>query len=252
MGDKKLQMEYAMQPTNIHILCTRPLPPAIVAEAKQVGIGIDVLPFIETESILSVQVQQEIEQVALQETTVVFTSMNAVDAVTVFLDGHKPAWNIYTLGTTTKKLVASYFGEDKIKGTAADATALAEVIVHEGLAEEVNFFCGDRRRDELPEMLRGNDIDVNEIVVYQTIATAHKVESVYHGILFFSPSAVESFFSINKVQPSTLMFAIGSTTATAINKFTGNKTIVADEPGKENLVEKMIAYFTQPDMQLEF
>ena len=239
-----MQTEYAMQQNNIHILCTRPLPAAIIAEATQSGIRIDVLPFIETESILSVEVQQEIDQVALQVTTVVFTSMNAVDAVTIFLDGHKPAWNIYTLGTTTKKLAAAYFGEDKIVGTAADATALADIIALEGLSEEVNFFCGDRRRDELPDILRKNDIDVNEIVVYHTIATPHKINKAYQGILFFSPSAVESFFSINKVTADTLIFAIGSTTASSIEKYTSNKIIVADEPGKENLVEKMINYFT--------
>lgn len=239
-----MQTVYVMQQNNIHILCTRPLPQAIVTDAMQLGIGIDVLPFIETESILSVEVQQEIDQVALQATTVVFTSMNAVDAVTVFLDGHKPAWNIYTLGTTTKNLVSAYFGEDKIMGTAADATALADIIVAEGLAEEVTFFCGDRRRDELPGILRKNDIEVNEIVVYQTIATPHKINKAYQGILFFSPSAVDSFFSINKVAADTLIFAIGSTTAANIKKYTGNKIIVADEPGKENLVDKMITYFT--------
>ncbi len=236
--------EYAMQQNKISILCTRPLPQSVVAEALQAGISIDVFSFIETESILSVEVQQEIEQVALQETTVVFTSMNAVDAVTIFLDGHKPSWKIYTLGTTTKKLVTNYFGEPAIMGSASDAAALAEVIVEDGLAEEVNFFCGDRRRDELPGILRNNDIEVNEIVVYHTIATPHKINKDYKAILFFSPSAVESFFSVNKVPAHSLMFAIGSTTAASIEKYTTNKIIVADEPGKENLVDKMIAYFT--------
>ncbi len=233
-----------MQQNNISILCTRPLPQLIVTEAMQSGIEIDVLSFIETESILSVEVQQEIEQVALQETTVIFTSMNAVDAVTVFLDGHKPAWNIYTLGTTTQKLVADYFGTDKILGAAADATKLGELIAGEAIATEVNFFCGDRRRDELPGILRNNDIEVNEIVVYHTIATPHIINKAYEGILFFSPSAVDSFFSVNKVAPHSLMFAIGRTTATSIKKYSDNKIIVANEPGKENLVEKMIAYFT--------
>ncbi len=233
-----------MQQNNISILCTRPLPQAIVAEAMQSGIGIEVMPFIETESILSVEVQQEIEQVALQETTVVFTSMNAVDAVTIFLDGHQPAWKIYTLGTTTKRLVTEYFCEDKLVGSAADASSLADLIVAEGLADEVNFFCGDRRRDELPGILRASDIDVNEVVVYQTIATPHKINKAYAAILFFSPSAVENFFSVNKVAAHSLMFAIGSTTAASIEKYTTNKIIVADEPGKENLVDKMIAYFT--------
>ncbi len=233
-----------MQQNNISILCTRPLPQVVIDEAMQAGICIDVLSFIETESILSVEVQQEIEQVALQETTVVFTSMNAVDAVTVFLDGQKPSWNIYTLGTTTKKLVAEYFGEDKILGSAADASALAELIAAEGQAEEVSFFCGDRRRDELPAILRNSEIEVNEIMVYQTLATPHKINKPYQAVLFFSPSAVESFFSVNKSVEGLLMFAIGRTTADSIRKYSDNKIIVADEPGKENLVEKMIAYFT--------
>lgn len=233
-----------MQQSNIDILCTRPLPQAIVAEAIQQGVAIDVLPFIKTESILSVEVQQEIELIALQTTTVVFTSMNAVDAVTVFLDGQKPDWNIYTLGTTTKKLVADYFGEDRIVNTAPDASALATVIAADGLTEEVNFFCGDRRRDELPHMLRSHDIEVNEITVYQTISTPHKISKAYMAILFFSPSAVESFFSANKAPAGAVMFAIGSTTAAAIQQYTNNTIIVADEPGKENLVEKMITYFT--------
>ena len=128
-------------------------------------------------------------------------------------------------------------------GAAADATKLGELIAGEAIATEVNFFCGDRRRDELPGILRNNDIEVNEIVVYHTIATPHIINKAYEGILFFSPSAVDSFFSVNKVAPHSLMFAIGRTTATSIKKYSDNKIIVANEPGKENLVEKMIAYF---------
>jgi uroporphyrinogen-III synthase len=233
-----------MQENNIPVLCTRPLPLSLMDEAAAVGITIDELSFIETESILSVEVQQEIELAATEIATVVFTSMNAVDAVTIFLDGHQPDWSIYAIGTATARLIKEYFGERNIAGTASDAAALAKLIAADRFTDEVIFFCGDQRRDELPDILKQHDIEVNEIVVYQTIATPHKIEKDYFGILFFSPTAVQSFFSKNKVAGRTILFAIGNTTANEIRKFSNNKIIISDEPGKENLVAKMIEYFS--------
>lgn len=233
-----------MQQSSIQILCTRPLPSSLIEEAALSGIEIEEQPFIETESILSVEVQQEIELVSTEVATVVFTSMNAVDAVTIFLDGHQPEWTIYSIGTATARLVKEYFGEERIAGTASDGAALAELIAEDRFTDEVVFFCGDQRRDELPDILKQHNIEVNEIVVYQTIEVPHKISKSYHGILFFSPSAVRSFFKINKLQEKTIAFAIGNTTANEINKFSSNKIIISDEPGKENLVQKVIEYFT--------
>ena len=233
-----------MEQNTIKILCTRPLPSALIEEAALTGIDIEVSPFIETESILSVEVQQEIELVSTETAAVVFTSMNAVDAVTIFLDGHQPEWMIYSIGTATGRLVKEYFGEDKIAGMASDAASLAELIAEDRFVDEVIFFCGDQRRNELPTILKHHEIEVNEIIVYQTIAVPHKIEKLYHGILFFSPSAVESFFKKNKLSEKTILFAIGNTTANEIKKYSINKIIISDEPGKENLVQKMVEYFS--------
>ncbi len=232
-----------MQQNNIKILCTRPLTATLIDEAAGAGISIDELSFIETESILSIEVQQEIELVSTEIATVVFTSMNAVDAVTTFLDGHQPEWTIYSIGTATARLIKEYFGEERIAGAANDASALADLVAEDRFTDEVVFFCGDQRRDELPDILRQHDIEVNEIVVYQTIEVPHKIDEFYHGILFFSPSAVRSFFRLNKLEEKTIAFAIGNTTANEIKKFSNNKIIISDEPGKENLVQKMMEYF---------
>ncbi|MEO6731654.1 MAG: uroporphyrinogen-III synthase [Ferruginibacter sp.] len=229
---------------SIQILCTRPLNESLIDEAKQVGITIDELSFIETEPIQSIEIQQEIEQAFLLTTTVVFTSMNAVEAVAFYQEENQPAWKIYCIGNTTNKLVSNYFGEDKITGTANDATELAMLIAEDENTKEVIFFCGDLRRDELPAILRNSGIDVNEIVVYQTTTVPHKISKNYHGILFFSPSAAVSFFQQNKLPATTILFAIGNTTANEIKKYTINKIIISDEPGKENLVKKMMEYFT--------
>ncbi len=227
---------------SINILSTRPLPDEIVETAAKKNIRIDLFSFIETEPVETVEVQQEIEQAATLSTTIVFTSMNAVESVANFATDI-PGWKIYCIGNTTEQLVIKYFSSSVIAGTASNAADLAEIICLESDGEEVIFFCGNQKRDELPRILRDNQIDVTEIVVYETVFVPHKIKKEYHGILFFSPSAVNSFFSANKVQPSCVLFAIGNTTSGEIQNFASNKIIVADEPGKINLAEKMIEYF---------
>lgn len=231
-----------MQENSIQILCTRPLSESLVEEVKEQGILVDIISFIETEPILSIEVQQEIEQALVKMAAVVFTSMNAVEAVANYID-EQPNWRIYCIGTATQRLVKQYFGETAIAGTASDASELAELIVEDEPGEEIIFFCGDQRRDELPSILEANGLSLEEIVVYQTIAVPHKIKKTYNGILFFSPSAADSFFSVNKVNGPTLLFAIGQTTARTIKKYTSGKVIVSDEPGKESLVEKMLEMF---------
>jgi len=229
---------------NVHILCTRPIGKALLQEAREQNIIIDELSFIETIPFETIAIQQEIEQAALQQTTVIFTSMNAVEAVANFIDYQPTGWSIYCIGTTTHELVIKYFGASSIAGTANSATELALLIAANTIIDEVIFFCGDQRRDELPEILHSHNISVTEIIVYETIAVTHTITKVYDGMLFFSPSAVNSFFATNKLPATTILFAIGSTTAGEIEKYTANKIIVSDVPGKENLVNKMIEYFT--------
>jgi uroporphyrinogen-III synthase len=227
----------------VNILCTRPIDQSLINSARSKGNFIDVLSFIETTPLKTITLQQEIEDALGSAATVVFTSMNAVEAVAAYLDGHQPQWKIYSIGTTTDQLINKYFGKGLIAGTAFNAADLAALIVKDSLTEKLIFFCGNQRRDELPAILRNNNIAVTEIEVYQTTAVPHKIDKAYDGILFFSPSAVESFFSNNTIGSQTILFAIGNTTADAIKSFSDNKIIIADTAGKENLVKQMIAYF---------
>ena len=81
-------------PADISILCTRPVKQTLVDEATANGIQLEVIPVIDTEPIQDIDIQQEVEQTALQYATVVFTSMNAVESVITMLDHQVPEWNI--------------------------------------------------------------------------------------------------------------------------------------------------------------
>ena len=155
-----------MQKDRISILCTRNVSDSLRSYADGEGIDLHIESFIETEPVQTIEVQQEIEQAALLSATVVFTSMNAVEAVATTLDGQIPDWQIFCIGNTTKELVEKYFGEGLIRDTADDAATLADAILYEGETNDVIFFCGDQRRSELLEKLNEQNIEVNEIVVY--------------------------------------------------------------------------------------
>jgi uroporphyrinogen-III synthase len=213
-----------------------------VAEAAALDIVIDTLSFIQTTPILSEQVAQQVQLYAQQDTTVVFTSMNAVETVINFLNDERPFWEVYCIGDTTGNLVSEYFGSSAIAGTANNALALAAVMLLDGIKEAV-FFCGDQRRDELPETLKTNNVTLHEVVVYQTISNPQAVEKNYDGILFFSPSAVESFFTANSISDNTILFAIGNTTGDTIKKFSNNRVITSVMPGKEALAKQAIEHF---------
>lgn len=228
---------------NVQVLCTRPVSEMLVEDAVAKGIELDLLSFITTAPIETVEVQQEVEHALLLSATIVFTSMNAVEAVAAFMIDTIPNWRIYCIGNTTRQLVTKYFGEASIAGTANSAEALASLIIEEGEAEELIFFCGDQRRDELPGLLNEQEIFVDEVVVYQTVAVPHKLEKQYHGVLFFSPSAVHSFFTVNKLDEHAIVFAIGTTTADAVAAYCSNKIVMAPHPGKEELVREMIGFF---------
>src|SRR5689334_15823331 len=181
MEEQRLQKVFDMPQNSVHILITRPVDESLLNQAREAGLDMEVVSFIETEPIQTVELQQEIEQALFQTATIVFTSVSAVEAVAAQLDDQDPDWEIFCIGKKTKDLVEEHFGKHHIAGYANNAIDLAQVIVENTDAEEIIFFCGDNRRPELPHALKEQDIHVVEIVVYQTVGLPRKVNKHYQG-----------------------------------------------------------------------
>ncbi|WP_158638384.1 uroporphyrinogen-III synthase [Panacibacter ginsenosidivorans] len=214
----------------------------LIYKAANKGISIDEVSFVETEAIITTDIIEKIKNIATKKATVVFTSMNAVDAVTAQLT-QIPDWKIFCVGGVTKETVFNFFGEKSVEGTAKNAKMLAEKIILTGESKEVFFFCGDQRLDELPETLNANDIKVNEVIVYTTRLIPNFIVKNYDGIIFFSPSAVHSFFSDNTIATSVVLFSIGTTTTATIKTYCTNKIITSEWPGKENMIDLVLDYY---------
>lgn len=171
----------------------------------------------------------------------IFTSQNAVWSILQNKDSLSELQqkNVFCVGLKTKALLEENgFTVIAYTGYAAD---LAEIITLVYPKETFTFFSGNLRRETLPETLKAAGIVFNEIEAYETKLTPQKINTAVNGILFFSPSAVESYLKDNTIKKE-ICFCIGSTTAEALEKITKNIAI-ANQPTVENTIIQCINEF---------
>lgn len=205
----------------------------MVDEAKKQGVQLDELSFITTRPIQSEEITQKIQLLSTQTHTVVFTSMNAVEAVAAQIS-QAPNWQMYSIGNTTRNLIEEKWGSERLIATADNAQQLGQRLIDDGVRNVV-FFCGNIRRDELPNKIRSEGGTMEEVVVYETEELPEKLTKDYDGILFFSPSAVQAFYQQNQPAKHTMLFAIGKTTAEALRQHKARNIVVGDKTDKVEL-----------------
>lgn len=230
------------------VLSTKKLEPSLIEQANENDIEIIEQEAIKIYPIRTKEKWNEIFQIIEAEKEfVVFTSSNAVNGVKKYLNDYtnpfEIKWKIFSLSGRSKDALDETAGAlGRIIGTADNAAELAEKIISQKPGEVI-FFCGNQRRNELPDRLKAAGIKVHEVAVYETVATPVAAAEDLEAILFFSPSAVQSFFSINQLKKNTVCFAIGQTTANSILDFTSNKIIITESPKQEMMLESVRFYF---------
>ncbi len=172
----------------------------------------------------------------------IFTSQNAVEAFNLHLSNFQKKMEsgkaCFCVGEKTKLLLEKN-GQKVVKRTH-NAADLARFIVKYHKNESFLFFCGNRRNDDLPDILTKNKVYFKEVTVYDTELHPQHFSESFDGILFFSPSGVKSFAMSNEIGKS-VVFCIGHTTAKEAALYT-ESIIVADTPTIENLLQKVISH----------
>jgi len=164
---------------------------------------------------------------------VIITSKNSVEALLHNFSAVELQFkNIYCVGRRTKRLVEKRIGP--VKHAEKNAKALAEHLVEYIDGTEVTYFCSDLRLDDLPTILNDNNIKVNEVEAYQTKYDCKIVKDSVEGIMFYSPSTVQSYLKENNADK--IAFCIGETTATEAKKHFKDVR-VAKAPTVESVIE---------------
>jgi len=234
----------------IKILSTKKLHLALVASLRQrPDIIYSEFAFIETVPIHCALPEQLMHQEP--GTAIVFTSGVAVKclaALDPLLSLHQS--NIFCLEGNTRDQVITAWGADCVKDSAGNAEALAYRIITANVYHTIVFVCGASRSERLPEVLRNNGINVLEMIVYETVYTPQPVINNPDAVLFFSPSAVHSFFSINQLPGATICCVIGAATAAAILEYgTDFRIITAAYPGQESLLQQLFKHLQIPSIE---
>ncbi|MBC7606798.1 MAG: uroporphyrinogen-III synthase [Burkholderiales bacterium] len=171
----------------------------------------------------------------------IFTSQNAVESVlqNQKLDELKPIKS-FCVGEKTKALLQ--INGFEVVFQSEYVAELASVICNQYQKNSFTFFSGNLRRAILPEAMQLAKIEYEEIEVYETILTPQPVNSPPQGILFFSPSAVESYLMKNVIS-NEICFCIGKSTAETLAKSTQN-IIIAHQPTVENVIIQCLNYYS--------
>lgn len=172
---------------------------------------------------------------------VIITSKNGVEALLEnFTKEELQFQNIYCVGRRTKKLIQQKIGE--VKHSEKNAQKLAEYLSEEIKGGEVTYFCSNLRLDTLPAVLSGKGITVNEIEAYKTMYSPAEVTDKVSGVLFYSPSTVESYIQKNSLDK--IAFCIGESTAKEARKHFENVQI-AKVPTVESVIELVNLHYVQ-------
>jgi uroporphyrinogen-III synthase len=186
----------------------------------------------------------EIEHTNFQLNTtfdyLIFTSQNAVVSV-LKNENHLILKDkiCFCVGTKTKQLLLQ--NGFKVENSFDYADELVDYILEHHSDKKFTFFSGNLRRDTIPMAFQKKEIVFEEIEVYTTILTPHKMNSTVDGVLFFSPSAVQSYLKENPIS-NEVCFCIGATTAAEVEKIT-KKIVIANQPTVENVIIQIINYF---------
>jgi uroporphyrinogen-III synthase len=173
----------------------------------------------------------------------IFSSQNAVLSLM-----EQNGWEIlktksvFCVGIKTKELL-------EVNGFTVDvymdyASELAEIITLIYNKESYTFLSGNLRKETLPEALKSEGIIFNEIEVYQTTLAPFKIseQEKFDGIMFFSPSAVESYLTNNKIK-NEICFCVGNTTAKSLELNKVKNIVIAEIPTIEEVIVEVIAYY---------
>lgn len=163
----------------------------------------------------------------------IVSSKNAVHSL---LQNKINVENYYCVGTKTKSLLEE--NDQKVLKMEQNAQELGDFIHKNHKNEMIYFFCGNRRREELPALMRDTEIPFEEVITYQTKLQSKSFKRSFDAVLFFSPSGVESHTSLNSLDDS-WNICIGSTTAQAIVPFS-KKIAIANTPTTESLIAKTV------------
>ncbi|SMO46396.1 uroporphyrinogen-III synthase [Gracilimonas mengyeensis] len=172
----------------------------------------------------------------------IFTSKKAVKAVSAVLSDFELPQHIFAVGAKTAEKLQELGLKVSIpeEYNAADLSAMMQELK----LKKVVHFSGNLKAANFQKLL-GDEVEVVSVEVYHTKLTGHQMDDLndFDGIVFMSPSAVESFSHQNKVTGRMQVFCIGTTTEEAAHEFGMQHCITPEYSTLESLMASIQTFY---------
>jgi uroporphyrinogen-III synthase len=169
----------------------------------------------------------------------VFSSQNAVRSFLANPTASAHQNPILCVGEKTKSLLEEN-GQKVIKITP-NMLELVDFIQKSMKNEHFLHICGNRKLADFAAGMQKSGISYAEVTAYHTHLVSRVQTPEPQGLLFYSPSGVESYLQTNSIGAS-WCFCIGETTATAVRPLTEHLT-VSPKPDADLLVAAAATHF---------
>ena len=169
----------------------------------------------------------------------VFSSQNAVRSFLASPTASAHQNPILCVGEKTKSLLEEN-GQKVIK-TAQNMLELVDFIQKTIKNEHFLHICGNRKLADFAAGMQKAGIYYTEVTAYHTHLVSRVQTPEPQGLLFYSPSGVESYLQNNSIGAS-WCFCIGETTANAVRRLTKYLT-VSPKPDADLLVAATATHF---------
>lgn len=172
----------------------------------------------------------------------IFTSKKAVKAVSPLISDLGIPKHVFAVGSKTAEMLEELELNVSVP-EEYNARALAEMI-QELKLDRIVHFCGNLKAADLGKLL-GKEVNLTSIEVYQTKLTRHKMNDLenFDGIVFMSPSAVDSFSKQNSVSKNMQVFCIGPTTKEAAEDAGMQNCIIPEYSTVDSLMESIHEFY---------
>lgn len=219
----------------VRVLSTKQLREETFRLFPHAGIVVKSVPFIR------IDLPEQIILPEARQVDAIITSANAVTALNSIREKLPVFNNIYCISGQTEALVREHLSAESVVARPY-ASELVEIMEKAAFTYPLWFFKGNKALPTIPEGLKRAGIDFTAIEVYQNTATPQTLQEDFEAILFFSPSAVESFLKNNFIPDNTITFAIGKTTAKALKPF-AKRVIISEKTTEVSVIESVVKYF---------
>jgi len=187
----------------------------------------------------AIRIENQPFSIAEQPNYWVFSSQNAVRSFLANITAKQYDKPILCVGEKTKSLLEEN-GQKVIK-TAHNMLELVNFIQKTMKNEHFLHICGNRKLADFAAGMQKTGISYTEVTAYHTHLVSRVQTPEPQGLLFYSPSGVESYLQTNSIGAS-WCFCIGETTATAVRPLTEHLT-VSPKPDADLLVAAAATHF---------